>query len=117
VKAVFYPGLNAAQKVIMQKQMSGGGSVLAFELHAGYDAAAMVMSQVKRMTPAVSLGSVDTLIQHPAGLTHRVLDEGTRQKTGIREGLMRVSVGIEHVDDLIADLSQAFAAIKQQNAA
>lgn len=105
VKAVYYPGLHNT----LMPQMRGPGCVLAFELKAGYDAAATVMQAVKRMTPAVSLGSVDTLIQHPAGLTHRVLDEQTRQSSGIREGLMRLSVGIEDGDDLIADLEQAFA--------
>ncbi len=90
-------------------QMRGPGCVLAFELHAGYEAAATVMQAVKRMTPAVSLGSVDTLIQHPAGLTHRVLNEQTRQSSGIREGLLRLSVGIEDVEDLVADLEQALA--------
>lgn len=117
VKNVFYPGLNAGQQSIMKKQMRGGGAVLAFELMDGYHAAATVMNKVNMMTPAVSLGSVDTLIQHPAGLTHRVLEESTRQNTGIREGLMRISCGIEHVEDLIADLGQAFAAIKRQKVA
>jgi methionine-gamma-lyase len=105
VKSVYYPGLHTP----LPAQMRGGGCVLAFEMRGGYHAAATVMKSVKRMTPAVSLGSVDTLIQHPAGLTHRVLDESTRQSAGIREGLMRLSVGIEDVSDLIADLEQAFA--------
>ncbi len=106
VSAVYFPTL--ANRDLLQRQMRGPGCVLAFELAEGYERAATVMTAVKRITPAVSLGSVDSLIQHPAGLTHRVLDEATRVKSGIRAGLMRMSVGIEHVDDLIADLQQAF---------
>jgi methionine-gamma-lyase len=91
-------------------QMRGPGCLMAFELHGGHAAAATVMASVRLMTPAVSLGSVDTLIQHPAGLTHRVLDEATRAATGITPGLLRLSVGIEHADDLWNDLSQALDA-------
>ena len=65
------------------------------------------MAGVKLAIPAVSLGSVDTLIQHPAGLTHRVLDEETRRQCGITAGLLRLSVGIEDAQDLWADLAQA----------
>lgn len=110
VSAVYFPGLK--NRALMQQQMRGPGCVLAFELADGYRAAATVMTAVKRITPAVSLGSVDSLIQHPAGLTHRVVDEHTRSKAGIHASLMRMSVGIEHVDDLIADLQQAFRSAK-----
>ena len=64
-------------------------------------------ASVQLITPAVSLGSVDTLIQHPAGLTHRVLDESARQECGITDGLLRLSVGIESLEDLWIDLAQA----------
>ncbi|MCK6482433.1 MAG: PLP-dependent transferase, partial [Planctomycetes bacterium] len=66
-----------------------------------------VMASVELMTPAVSLGSVDTLIQHPAALTHRVVEEGARRENGISESLLRVSVGLEDPVDLWADLEQA----------
>jgi methionine-gamma-lyase len=108
VVRVFYPGMGAvADAGLLVSQMRGPGALLAFELHGGHAAAAAVMGRVRLITPAVSLGSVDSLIQHPAGLTHRVLDEVTRQACGITAGLLRLSAGIEHVDDLWADLEQA----------
>lgn len=108
VAKVCYPGLGTvANAALVGKQMRGPGSLMAFELHGGHAAAAAVMAAVRLAIPAVSLGSVDTLIQHPAGLTHRVLDEATRQRCGITPGLLRLSVGIEHADDLWADLEQA----------
>ena len=114
VAKVFYPGLGTvANDHLLGSQMRGPGALLAFELHGGHPAAAAVMKAVRLITPAVSLGSVDSLIQHPAGLTHRVLDEATRQATGITAGLLRLSAGIEHVDDLWADLEQALTASLQ----
>jgi methionine-gamma-lyase len=111
VAKVFYPGLGTVRNsALATTQMRGPGCLMAFELHGGHAAAATVMASVRLMTPAVSLGSVDTLIQHPAGLTHRVLDEATRAATGITPGLLRLSVGIEHADDLWNDLSQALDA-------
>lgn len=110
VSRVYYPGFgDAAAAALLARQMRGPGALLAFDLVGGHAAAARVMGAVHLMTPAVSLGSVDTLIQHPAGLTHRVLDAGVQAKYGITAGLMRLSVGIEHVDDLWKDLSQALA--------
>jgi methionine-gamma-lyase len=100
VEAVFYPEADGVQ-------LRGPGAVLSFELTGGFDAAAAVMAAVRLVTPAVSLGAVDTLLQHPAGLTHRALDTGTRRALGIREGLLRLSVGLEDVDDLWHDLSGA----------
>lgn len=108
VSAVYFPGSkNGAEAALRARQMRGRGALIAFELHGGQAEAAAVMREVRLMTPAVSLGSVDTLIQHPAGLTHRVLDAETRARTGISENLLRLSVGIEAVDDLWADLAQA----------
>jgi methionine-gamma-lyase len=92
------------------RQLLGPGSVLAFEVEGGLDAAAAVMSSVRLVTPAVSLGCVDTLIQHPAGLTHRLVDEQARAATGIGDGLLRLSVGLEDVDDLWRDLETALTA-------
>lgn len=108
VAKVFFPGLGTVRNAhLVGTQMRGPGTLIAFELHGGHAAAAAVMRHVALLTPAVSLGSVDTLIQHPAGLTHRVLDEATRTRCGITPGLLRLSVGIEAVDDLWADLAQA----------
>jgi methionine-gamma-lyase len=108
VAQVFYPGLAGASNAhLIGTQMRGPGCLMAFELRDGHDAAAAVMASVKVMTAAVSLGSVDTLIQHPAGLTHRMVDEKVKAATGITPGLLRLSVGIEDVDDLWDDLAQA----------
>ncbi len=108
VAKTFYPGLGTvANAHLVDTQMSGAGTLISFDLKGGHAAAADLMRRVKVATPAVSLGSVDTLVQHPAGLTHRVLDEATQKRCGITPGLIRLSVGIEHVDDLWDDLVQA----------
>lgn len=108
VSAVHYPGLAKGKaKDTLNRQMRGPGSVLAFEIDGGHAVAAAVMAGVQLITPAVSLGSVDSLIQHPAALTHRVMEEGDRQDCGISAGLLRLSVGLEEVDDLWRDLDQA----------
>lgn len=108
VAKVYYPGLGTVRNAeLVGTQMCGPGTLISFEARGGHAAAAALMSKVKLMTPAVSLGSVDTLIQHPAGLTHRMLDEATRKATGITEGLLRLSVGIEDVEDLWEDLDAA----------
>ena len=108
VSSVHYPGPGSrADEQILRKQMRGRGAVLAFTVAGGFAAASRVMASVELMTPAVSLGSVDTLIQHPAGLTHRVVEEGARNGSGVSESLLRVSVGLEDPDDLWADLEQA----------
>lgn len=110
VKRVHYPGLGAsAQSAIRRQQMDGAGSILAFEMHSGVEADQLLRG-LQLMTPAVSLGSVDTLIQRPAALTHRIVDAQARSEHGISEGLLRMSVGIEDVEDLWADLSQAMNA-------
>lgn len=108
VSKVFYPGLPGARGGhLVGTQMTGPGSLMAFEVKGGHDAAARAMARVKVMTAAVSLGSTDSLIQHPAGLTHRMVPEEARAAAGITPGLLRFSVGIEHVEDLWDDLMQA----------
>jgi len=108
VSAVHFPGLAGQDpKGLMGRQMKGPGSLMAFELVGGFEAASVVMSEVKLMTPAVSLGSVDTLIQHPAALTHRVVNADAREHAGVSQSLMRLSVGLESPEDLWADLEQA----------
>lgn len=108
VAAVHYPGLGTVRNAhLLGRQMRGPGALMALDLRGGHDAAATVMQSVRLITPAVSLGSVDSLIQHPAGLTHRGLSAADQVANGITPGLLRLSVGIEHVDDLWADLSQA----------
>jgi methionine-gamma-lyase len=111
VSAVHYPGLASGDPDgLVGRQMSGPGTILAFDLHGGHDAASDVMKSVELLTPAVSLGSTDTLIEHPAGLTHRVVDPAALAATGIGPGLLRVSVGIEDVEDLWRDLAAALDA-------
>jgi methionine-gamma-lyase len=73
----------------------------------GYEAAKSLMSAVRLITPAVSLGTTDSLIQHPAGVTHRSLSPAAKDAGGIGPGMLRLSVGLENVDDLWADLAQA----------
>lgn len=106
VSRVFFPGLPGQDPLgLLGRQVAGPGTLLAFELRHP-ERAKLLLQTVKIATPAVSLGSVDTLIQHPASLTHRVVPEATRKGSGISEGLIRYSVGLEDVDDLWADLVQ-----------
>jgi cystathionine beta-lyase/cystathionine gamma-synthase len=110
VERVHYPGLRGGDPLrLLGRQMDGPGAVLAFEVE-DHDAAAAVLRGVTLATPAVSLGSVDTLIQHPAGLTHRVVAPDAQAQGGIAEGLLRLSVGLESADDLWADLEGALEA-------
>lgn len=118
VARVHYPGLGTVRNAhLVGTQMAGPGALMAFELRGGYAAASAVMARVRLMTPAVSLGSVDTLIQHPAGLTHRVVDPEARLASGIGPGLLRLSVGIEQVEDLWADLDKALEGVALSAAA
>lgn len=107
VKRVRYPGLPGGDpQRLVGRQMDGPGAMIAFEM-ADYETAAALMHHVEVATPAVSLGSVDTLLQHPAGLTHRVVSEEGHGQGDITLGLVRLSVGLESADDLWADLTQA----------
>jgi methionine-gamma-lyase len=108
VTAVHYPGHGSSDPAgLVGTQMSGPGTILAFEVAGGRSAAAGIMKSVELITPAVSLGSTDTLIEHPAGLTHRVVDPDALAASGITDGLLRLSVGLEDVDDLWDDLVAA----------
>lgn len=104
---VYYPGMNPDPDGVLGAQMRGTGSMLSVRLAGGYDAASHVASSVKLFTHAVSLGGVDSLIQHPAALTHRPVSEEAKPDRAI----LRMSIGLEHPDDLIADLAQAFASL------
>lgn len=111
VEKVFYPGLDSfPQKDLVHKQMKSAGGVLSFHVKGGYDAGVKVMNQVKLCLLAVSLGDVNSLIQHPASMTHAVIPAEKRLTMGITEGLVRLSVGIEDVEDIIEDLDQALQA-------
>ena len=87
--------------------MSGMGGMIAFEMKGGLAAGARLVNNVGLCTLAVSLGECDTLIEHPASMTHSTMTEKERMAVGITEGLVRLSVGIEDVEDLIEDLSSA----------
>jgi len=111
VTRVHYPGLPGADPAgLLGRQMAGPGSVLSFEVAGGFEAARRVLGAVRIMVSAVSLGSTDTLIQHPAGLTHRCMSETAKASTGISGSLLRLSVGLEDPEDLWADLEQALEA-------
>ncbi len=112
IAKVYYPGLKShPQFNLAKKQMSGFGSVVAFELKGGYKAGEKVANSVKLIDLAVSLGAVESLIEHPASMTHSELTPKERMEAGIGEGLIRLSVGLEDAEDIIADLKQAFARI------
>ncbi len=111
VKKVHYPGLPShPQYDLAKRQMSGFGALISFETGSLENANAM-LRQVKVCTLGESLGGVETLISHPATMTHAAIGEEGRAKLGITDGLVRISVGIEDVDDLLADLDQALSHI------
>jgi len=111
VKKVFYPGLNShPQFALAQKQMAGFGGMLAFET-GSLDKARMVLKSVRLCALAESLGGVETLISHPATMTHASVPAEERKRLGITDGLVRISVGIEDIEDIIADLEQALEKI------
>ena len=111
VEHLRFPGLPGSNHAaLIGTQMRGPGAMVAFEVKGGFDAAAKVLAAVRMLTPAVSLGSVDSLIQHPAGITHQLLTAEAKAHCGIAPGLLRLSVGLEHPDDIWDDLAQALAA-------
>jgi len=112
VKRVHYPGLPShPQYALARKQMSGFGGMLSFETGSLANAKA-VLKSVRVCSLAESLGGVETLISHPATMTHASVPAEDRQRIGITDGLVRISVGIEDVEDIVADLDQALAAVK-----
>ncbi len=114
VREVYYPGLpsHPGYKFI-GSQMKAAGGVLAFELNASLDDSRYFINQCQLLSLAVSLGDAESLIQHPASMTHSPYTAEERQMAGISDGLIRVSVGLEHVDDIIADLAQALSKMQQ----
>jgi len=107
---VNYPGLKShPQYELMKKQMKGPGSMISFGLKGGYEAGLKLINRVKLCTLAVSLGGIETLIQHPASMTHASVPKKEKDEAGITDDLIRLSVGCEASQDLIADLKQALA--------
>ena len=109
---VRYIGLPShPQHELVRKQMHGFGSMISFELKGGLEAGRQLMDRVRLATLAVSLGGVETLIEHPASMTHAGMSREERLAAGISDGLVRYSVGIEEVEDLLADLKQALKTV------
>jgi len=112
VEWVKYPGLKSfAQYDLAQKQMKGPGAMISFELKGGYDAGVTLMNNVHLALLAVSLGGVESLIQHPASMTHAGISKEAREEAHITDGLVRFAVGIENAEDIIDDLDHALAKI------
>jgi cystathionine beta-lyase/cystathionine gamma-synthase len=111
VKKVYYPGsASHPQHALARRQQHGFGGMVSFDV-GSLENARTVLESVKLCTLAESLGGVETLISHPATMTHASVDETKRQRLGITDGLVRISVGIEDTDDIIADLDQALGQI------
>jgi cystathionine gamma-lyase/cystathionine beta-lyase/cystathionine gamma-lyase/homocysteine desulfhydrase len=111
VKKVYYPGsASHPQHALARRQQHGFGGMVSFDV-GSLENARKVLESVKLCTLAESLGGVETLISHPATMTHASVDEAKRQRLGITDGLVRISVGIEDTDDIIADLDQALGQI------
>ncbi len=108
VRTVAYPGLEDGPHYALAKsQMRHFGGMIAFELEGGYEAGVKMMNAMKLALRAVSLGDAETLIQHPASMTHSAYSPEERALHGISDGLVRLSVGLEDADDILADLEQA----------
>jgi len=118
VKAVHYPGLKSHPGyALAARQQSGPGAMLSFELNGGTDAVRDLIENLDIFTLAESLGGVESLIAHPATMTHAAMTPDARVTAGITDGLIRLSVGLEHQDDILADLIQALDALVLQQAA
>ncbi|HEY0493508.1 MAG TPA: cystathionine gamma-synthase [Candidatus Dormibacteraeota bacterium] len=110
VERVYYPGLPThPQHELAKRQMSGFGGMIAFEVHGGLEAARRLVERTRVFTLAESLGGVEALIELPAAMTHASIPAETRRAHGIEDGLVRISVGIEDVADLISDLDRALS--------
>ena len=110
---VSYPGLEShPQHGLVEKQMSGPGAMISFGVKGDLETAKAVINSVKLATLAVSLGGVETLIEHPASMTHAGVPQAEREAAGISDGLIRLSVGCEAFEDLQSDLDQALARVE-----
>jgi len=114
VEKVYYPGLESFPQIdLARKQMKAPGGLISFELKGGLQAGIDMLNHVQICQLAVSLGDADTLIQHPASMTHSSIPREERLIMGISDGMVRLSVGLEDVDDLIADLEQALTYVTE----
>ena len=109
VERVYYPGLKShPQHELARRQMHGFGGMVTVVLKGGLPAATSFLEKVELFALAESLGGVESLIEHPAIMTHASIPPEQRKALGIDDGLIRLSVGIEDLDDLVADITQAF---------
>lgn len=114
VKHVYYPGLSSHPgNPYMGTQMLGAGGVIGFEIKGGLEDGKKLINSTQLFSIAVSLGDAESLIQHPASMTHSPYSEEERLEAGISNGLIRIAVGLEHVDDIIADLKHALSVIPE----
>ncbi|WP_042680404.1 PLP-dependent transferase [Anaerosalibacter massiliensis] len=112
VEKVYYPGLKSfPQYELAKKQMKLLRAIISFEIKGGIEDGKKVMDNVKLCSLAVSLGDTETLIQHPAFMTHSPYTEEERKESGISDGLIRLSIGLEITEDIINDLKQALCII------
>lgn len=113
VSKVYYPGLKDHEGYeIAKKQMTGFGGMMSFELEGGFEAGKTLLNNLEMCALAVSLGDTETLVQHPASMTHSAYTKEELKEAGIPEGLVRLSVGLENIENIIADLDKAFEKIK-----
>ena len=112
IERVYYPGLETHPGYeIAKKQMKDFGAMISFELKGGFEAGKTLLNSLKLCSLAVSLGDTETLIQHPASMTHSPYTKEEREAAGITDGLVRLSVGLENVEDIIEDLEQGLEKI------
>ena len=108
VKHVYYPGLKSHPgHIYIGNQMKAAGGVIAFELEGSKQDAINFMNALQLCKIAVSLGDAETLIQHPASMTHSTYTDEERAEAGITDTLIRIAVGLEHIDDIVSDLQHA----------
>jgi O-succinylhomoserine sulfhydrylase len=118
VGKVLYPGLPShPQFDLAERQMPGGGTVVTFDIPGGKDAAFQLLNGLRIVDISNNLGDAKSLITHPATTTHRAMGAEGRATVGIGDGLVRLSVGLEDVDDLIEDLAHALEYVRQSKAA
>ena len=118
ISDIWYPGLKSfPQYDLAKQQMRGFGGMIAFELKGGFEAGKAFINHLKMIQCAVSLGDAESLIQHPASMTHSTYTPEERATHGISEGLIRLSVGLESVEDILADLKHGFEALERPKAA
>lgn len=114
VDKVYYPGLEShPSHEVAKKQMKGYGGMMSFDIKGGIEAGKIFMNSVKVFSLATSLGNIDSLVQHSPTMSHFDMSREEREAVGIKDGQVRVSVGIENIDDLIADLEQALEKVKE----